>query len=111
MITRIGGRIIPAFTRNWLTKQGESGRLPPAHTIFDGLVIGATAAALLHWTLWPDARSAGIILAAADVLHAARLSRWRSLSTISDPLVFVLHVGYAWLPVGLTLLGDRKSVL
>src|SRR3546814_6593621 len=29
MITLIGGRIIPALPRNWLTKQGESGRLPP----------------------------------------------------------------------------------
>src|SRR3546814_11104860 len=38
MITLIGGRIIPAFTRNWLTNQGESGRLAPAHTDRKGVV-------------------------------------------------------------------------
>jgi uncharacterized protein involved in response to NO len=34
-----------------------------------------------------------------------RLTRWAGLSVIGDPLVFVLHVAYAWLPAGLLLLG------
>ena len=36
---------------------------------------------------------------------AARLSRWRGLSTLREPLLFVLHAGYAWLALGLILLG------
>src|SRR3546814_20038787 len=85
MITLIGGRIIPAFSRNWLTKQRKSDRLPPAHTVFDGLVIGAAAAASLFWVLWPDTRSPGLIRAAAGLLLAARLTRWRGLSPIRHP--------------------------
>jgi uncharacterized protein involved in response to NO len=105
MITLIGGRIVPAFTRNWLVKHGTADRLPPPHGLFDGLVIGATATAFINWVPWPETRSAGIMLAAAGVLQAVRLSRWRGLSAMRDPLVFVLHIGYAWIPAGLMLLG------
>src|SRR5690606_13861147 len=38
-------------------------------------------------------------------LHAVRLTRWSGLSAVTDALVFVLHVSYAWLPAGLLLLG------
>jgi len=105
MITLIGGRIIPAFTRNWLSKHGVSGRSPPAHTHFDALMIGITAAAFLSWIFWADANLPGLLLVGAGVLQAARLSRWRGLSTARDPLVFVLHAGYAWVPAGQLLLG------
>ena len=39
----------------------------------------------------------------AALSHAARLSRWRGLATVSEPLLFVLHVAYSWLPVGYAL--------
>src|SRR3546814_8373697 len=38
-------------------------------------------------------------------LQVARLTRWAGLRALRDPLVFVLHVSYAWLPLGLILLG------
>ena len=44
-----------------------------------------------------------LILAAAA--QALRLSRWGGLRTGSDPLVLILHLGYAWVPAGLMLLG------
>ena len=40
----------------------------------------------------------------AALLHALRLARWKGFATISNPLLFVLHVAYAWLPVGYALL-------
>jgi uncharacterized protein involved in response to NO len=45
------------------------------------------------------------LLLGAGVLQAVRLSRWSGLRAVTDSLVFVLHVSYAWLPVGLVLLG------
>ena len=42
---------------------------------------------------------------AAGVALAARLSRWRGLATRREPLLFILHVGYGWLALGLVLLG------
>src|SRR3546814_9331289 len=48
-----GGRIVPSFTRNWLTKQG-AGRLPvPPMQRFDLAALGLLLAALLTWVAAP----------------------------------------------------------
>jgi len=49
LISLIGGRIIPSFTRNWMAKQGMKTGLPTQPGKFDLFVIGATAVALLAW--------------------------------------------------------------
>jgi uncharacterized protein involved in response to NO len=49
--------------------------------------------------------ASGVALAAAGVGHLVRLSRWRGWKASSEPLVWILHVGYAWLGLGLCLLG------
>jgi uncharacterized protein involved in response to NO len=105
LISLIGGRIVPSFTRNWMTRQGISDRLPTQPGRFDLGVIGATALAMLAWLVAPEAFVAGVLLIGAGLLQAARLARWGGLRTIRDPLVIILHVGYAWIPVGLLLLG------
>src|SRR5581483_6592584 len=42
---------------------------------------------------------------AAGIGAAIRLSRWRGLATVHEPLLFILHVGYAWVAIGLLLTG------
>lgn len=106
LIALIGGRIIPSFTRNWLMKQGEKTRLPGQPSTLDMLILALSALALSGWAVSPDAPLAGAGLLLAGAAQAARLSRWRGLATLRDPLLFVLHLGYAWLPIGLTLLGS-----
>jgi uncharacterized protein involved in response to NO len=49
--------------------------------------------------------ASGIGLIAAGCAHAVRLGRWRGTATAAEPLLWILHVGYAWLPFGLVLLG------
>lgn len=105
MISLIGGRIVPSFTRNWLSKQGVRDRLPGQPGRFDLATIAATGLALAAWIMAPFSGAAGAMLLAAGLLQAARLARWSGLRAISDPLVFILHVGYAWIPVGLLALG------
>ena len=105
MISLIGGRIIPSFTRNWLVKSGMDGALPTQPQKLDLLIIAATALALLFWLVFPDDRLTGAMLILASLAQALRLSRWGGRRTFSDPLVAILHVGYAWVPVGLFLLG------
>ena len=105
LISVIGGRIIPSFTRNWLAKRGVRDGLPTQAGKFDLFVIGATAFALLAWLSGPATAPIGAILIAAAALQLARWIRWRGYRTFADPLVLVLHVGYLWLPVGLVLLG------
>jgi uncharacterized protein involved in response to NO len=104
MISLIGGRIVPSFTRNWMARQGIKERLPVQPARFDLAVLGVTALALLGWVVAPDEAFAGIGLLAAGLLQAARLARWGGLRSARDPLVFVLHAGYAWIPLGLMLL-------
>jgi uncharacterized protein involved in response to NO len=106
MISVIGGRIVPSFTRNWLVKHGAKTGLPTQPGRFDLLTIGVTATALLSWVAgWPDELTTGLLLVAAAILQSTRLARWSGFRTFRDPLVVILHVGYAWVPVGLLLLG------
>jgi uncharacterized protein involved in response to NO len=105
MIAVIGGRIVPSFTRNWLVRRGP-GRLPkPPMQRFDKLALVALLGALLVWTVQPDHLLAGVLLVLAGALHAVRLARWAGDRTFAEPLVAVLHLGYAFLPLGAVALG------
>lgn len=105
LISLIGGRIIPSFTANWMTKQGMTLRLPTQPTRFDLGVLIATGAGLLAWIAVPDDRWVGVLLMVAAGAQLLRLSRWSGLRSAKEPLVFVLHLGYFWVPLGLFLLG------
>lgn len=105
LISLIGGRIIPSFTRNWMAKRGIKAGLPTQPDRFDLFVIAATAFALLAWLTGPATAPIGALLIVAAGLQLARWIRWRGYRTFADPLVLILHVGYLWLPVGLGLMG------
>jgi uncharacterized protein involved in response to NO len=105
MIAVIGGRIVPSFTRNWLVKRGP-GRLPvPPMQRFDRVALLALLAALLLWVVLPFHLATGAALVLAGALHLARLSRWAGHRTLAEPLVTVLHAGYAFLPLGALAVG------
>jgi uncharacterized protein involved in response to NO len=105
MISVIGGRIIPSFTRNWMVKRGVKSGLPTQPQSLDLLVIASTALALLFWLAFPAQELAGGMLLLAAAAQALRLSRWGGHRTFADPLVAILHAGYTWVPIGLALLG------
>ena len=69
------------------------------------VVVAATAFAMAGWLIAPLNSSVGFMLLLAAVLQVVRLARWSGVRAWRDPLVLVLHVGYAWVPVGLCLLG------
>ncbi len=102
LIAVIGGRIIPSFTRNWLVRENP-GRLPVPFARFDVIVIGISAATLALWTVQPFGRPTAAALATAGVLHIVRLLRWAGDRTWRDRLVLILHVGYAFVPIGFLL--------
>jgi uncharacterized protein involved in response to NO len=103
LITLIGGRIIPSFTRNWLARQSP-GRLPISFAPFDVASLAIAALAIACWIAYPHAWATGGLAALAGVLHALRLARWAGYRTTAEPLVLVLHVGYAFVPIGFLLL-------
>lgn len=104
LIMIVGGRIVPSFTRNWLVRENP-GRLPVPVGRFDAVAIGLSALALAAWTFFPDGTATGTALIAAAALTAIRLARWAGDRTWRDPLVLILHVGFACVPIGLFLAG------
>jgi uncharacterized protein involved in response to NO len=102
LIMLIGGRIIPNFTRNWLTRENP-GRLPSPFSKFDRVVIATSAAALLAWIIRHDGALAGSLLGVAGILHVIRLARWAGDRTLAERLILILHVGYAFIPAGFLL--------
>lgn len=104
LIALIGGRIIPSFTQNWFSAHAI-GPGPTPFGGFDKAVLAVTGLALVLWIFWPSWMPAGVALTVAGVGHLARLSRWRGWKAGAEPLVWILHVGYSWLGLGLGLLG------
>ena len=103
LVAIIAARIVPVFTGNWLRQQGRS-RLPVTSILLDRLALWLTIAVGLAASLLPTHAVTGALALAAALVHGFRLSRWCGFSTISNPLLFVLHVAYAWLPLGYALL-------
>src|SRR5579871_1286309 len=75
LITLIGGRIVPSFTRNWLVKALPGATLPASFDAFDRIVMALTALALVVWVVWPDGPVAAPAELAAGLALAARLAR------------------------------------
>jgi uncharacterized protein involved in response to NO len=99
LIGHIGGRIIPSFTRNYLARRGET-RLPAPTSRFDQLALASLLVAGLCWTAMPDNWITATSTTTATVLQLVRLSRWAGFSTWREPLLLILHVGYAFIPIG-----------
>jgi uncharacterized protein involved in response to NO len=102
LISLIGGRIIPSFTHNWLVRENP-GRLPVSFGKPDMAIVALSALVLAFWAVQPDGRITAAALAAAAVLHVFRLARWVGYRTLGERLVLILHIGYAFIPVGFVL--------
>ena len=105
LISLVGGRIVPGFTRNWLAKARPKGRLPAQADKADRAALILTVAGLATWVAIPDSEFTPFFALLAGLAVASRLSRWCGLGTLREPLVFILHLGYGWLALGLLLLG------
>lgn len=102
LMTVIGGRIVPAFTTAALRQQGVEGALK-SRTALTVTSIAAMAGVVGSDLFWPDSRIAGWVAGAAATVQFLRLLQWRTRHTLRQPIVWILHLGYAWLPLGLAL--------
>jgi uncharacterized protein involved in response to NO len=103
LIMLIGGRIIPSFTHNWLA-QRKSPRMPAPFGKFDVVVMALSGIALASWVVLIDAPLTATLSTLAFLLNVVRLIRWEGHRTAAEPLVLILHVAYAFVPIGFGLL-------
>lgn len=112
-VTVIGGRVIPMFTANAI----PGARIRRWQTVERG-VVALTLLAAVAAALQAPAWLTGMLALAAAVAHGVRLHGWDSHRTLRKPIVSILHVAYAFLPIGFILIAaaaagwlDRSTAL
>ncbi len=104
MMLLMGGRIVPMFTRNALP-HAQVKTLPRV----DELALASMAVLLaldvgmlgLPWL----ATAAAVAALIAGVLNGLRMVGWGTGATLRHPILWVLHLGFAWVPIALVLRG------
>jgi uncharacterized protein involved in response to NO len=104
LIALIGGRIIPAFTGNWLKAHDRPTGMPEMGMI-DKFALLLTGVGALGWTFFPYSLTTAALLSIAGLALLVRLSRWSGHKTFAEPLIVFLHLGYAFLGLSLLAIG------
>lgn len=107
IINTIGGRIIPAFTRNWLRAHRPELTNEQLPKNFGRVDLIATIALIVFAAATLLFRTTSILSALAictSLLLFWRLIRWKGFYAFADPLVWMMHLAYAWIPVGVFIL-------
>lgn len=101
LYTLAGGLLIPVFTGNRLreTRRGAVTFSVPLEGIAAASVAAFAIAEISDASLATRGAAAGI----AALANAARLARWQSWKVLDEPLLWSLHLGYAWLVAALAL--------
>ncbi len=79
--------------------------MPSPFGRLDGIVVAASVFALATWIVAPMSKATGGMLMMVGLLHIIRLARWAGYRTTSDRLVLILHLAYAFVPLGYILSG------
>jgi uncharacterized protein involved in response to NO len=98
MIAIIGGRVLPFFTERALPDAA-----PRRRAWLEPIAIGSVVALALARLLSAPAPLLGAVAAVAALAHALRLAGWHARGVWSVPLLWVLHLGYAWMVIGFGL--------
>ena len=102
LIVIVGGRVVPAFTTNALRNTGHTA-LPVSRRPLDVASIVLVAAVIPIDAFYADGALAIGVAALAAWANAVRFIGWRGLATRGQPIVWVLHLAYAWVVIGLAL--------
>ncbi|MGH8190960.1 MAG: NnrS family protein [Rhodanobacteraceae bacterium] len=100
LMLAIGGRVIPFFTSR---KLGSHTMWVDKHLIW--AVNGGGALVLLFGIAGVPALPRGALMFAVAILAFIRLLGWRGWRSWQEPMLWVLHLGYLWLAIGLAVRG------
>lgn len=104
LVTIIGGRIVPAFTASAL-KQAGNPRSMKSWPLVTPLAVASMLGVIFTDLFSPDGAIAGAVALLAGMAQFLRMAQWGGIHTRRLPMIWVLHVGYLWLPIGLLLKG------
>jgi uncharacterized protein involved in response to NO len=99
-----GGVLVPVFTGNHLRATGRGGQTPFLLPLEVAAIVAVVALAAADLAGAPPRWRAAAALAAFAV-HAVRLLRWRGWKVLDTPLLWTMHIGYAWMVLAFLLLG------
>jgi uncharacterized protein involved in response to NO len=94
----MGGRVIASFTDNKLGTRAR--RWPLIERLVPAVTLGALIAALIA----PASLITALLAAVAATVHGIRLAGWYTRKYWAVPLLWILHLGYAWITLGFALL-------
>lgn len=103
LVVILGGRVIPSFTMNGLTRYGirlKAYSLPGTELLTIPCVLLFVGLDLLA----PRTPFAGVAAALCAAVLIARMVGWQTRHALKDSLIWSLHLGYAWLPVGFLMI-------
>lgn len=96
----VTGRIVPLFTRN------ATGNASIEHDkVADRLALVGMVALALLTALNVESNVVGIVAILTGAMVLWRMRKWGTLGTLKVPILWVLHLGHAWIGVGLLLRG------
>ncbi|ODV09843.1 MAG: short-chain dehydrogenase [Rubrivivax sp. SCN 70-15] len=95
----MAGRVVPAFTMS-----ATPGLRLQRRPRWEVATLAVTALALAGWVFGAPGPATAVLGAVAAALHLWRLATWRPWVIRRRPILWVLHLAYAWLPIGLGLL-------
>ena len=95
----MAGRVIPGFSMSAIP-----GLRITALLWLERSALALTGVGLLLWVFAAPGWIASLALGLAAAAHVWRQWRWKPLLTKQRPILWILHLSYAWIPVGLGLL-------
>ncbi len=107
LVVVIAGRITPVFTANALRATYPDIEVRTERPAQIASIVFAVTALVADLAALPDTVSGTAALVAAVAL-AWRMRRWSTVKTLDDPMLWVLHLAHAWLPVSFALLAGAK---
>lgn len=102
MVALIGGRIVPSFTSSALKRLGRPATVPPFGRL-DRVALVSLALLTLADLAQPQGWLPGLAALLAGIAQALRLARWQGVKALDQPILWSLHLAYAWIPLGLLL--------
>lgn len=101
LILVVGGRITPAFSRNWLHRNTGHGETVKHFPWLDAITLAAVFALVVLETVRATPLMIAGVAFTASLLAMVRLVLWHGWQVHSEPLLWILHLGVLWVVLGL----------